>query len=490
MALIEQSDFAKGTSSRSTKLVHGGVRYLRQGNLSLVRESLRERTRLTRNAPHLVRPLPFVIPAYHWWTRPYYGLGLRLYDGLAGADRLGRSRGLSRQETLEYLPTIAPGGLCGGVVYGDAQFDDARLALHLALTAADQGAVVVNHVRCIGLRRQQGRLEGVQVRDEETGREFPVRARGVINATGIFVDMVRELDTPKLPPLVAVSSGVHLVLPAEFLPGPAALMVPKTADGRVLFAVPWQGRVIVGTTDTRRSEPEIEPRALAGERRFVLEHARRYLSKDLTETDVLSIFTGLRPLVRQNGTGGTAGWSRDHTMVVSASGLVSVTGGKWTTYRQMAEDVMDRAEKVAQMPHRPSPTRDLRLHGWAPASGATPTGHWDAYGSDAAGVRAICGGRPEWSEPLHPRLPWLAGEVVWQVKSEMARTVDDVLARRMRALLWDAAAAIEMAPRVAALLAAVLHRDENWQRSQVDTFRAMARRYVFTDPASVEPDLE
>jgi glycerol-3-phosphate dehydrogenase len=252
--------------------------------------------------------------------------------------------------------------------------------------------------------------------------------------------------------------------------------------------VPWQGRVIVGTTDTRRKGPELEPRALAEERSFVLEHARRYLGKDPTEKDVLSIFTGLRPLVRQNGTGGTAGWSRDHTIVVSESGLVSVTGGKWTTYRQMAEDVMDRAEQVAQIPHRPSPTRELRLHGWTAASG--PDGHWDAYGAQAGAVKAICAERPAWSAPLHPRLPWLAGEVIWQVRFELARTVDDVVARRMRALLWDAGAAIEMAPRVATLLAGELGRDESWQRSQVDTFGAMARRYVFTDPASVESDLQ
>ena len=258
VGLVEQSDFAKGTSSRSTKLVHGGVRYLKQGDVAMVREALRERGRLLRNAPHLVRELGFVIPIYRWFDAPFYGIGLKLYDFLAGKLGMGRTRWLNLEKTLEALPTASREGLKGGIYYADGQFDDARLVIDLAWTASLRGAKVANYVRCLGLVEEAGRVVGAKVRDEELGEEFEVRAKVVVNATGIFVDELRDGKEE----MVTVSQGAHLVLPREFLPGEQALMVPKTSDGRVLFAVPWKEVVLVGTTDTPRDEKLLEPRPL------------------------------------------------------------------------------------------------------------------------------------------------------------------------------------------------------------------------------------
>ena len=481
VALVERADFAQGTSSRSTKLVHGGVRYLKQGRLGLVREALQERGRLAHNAPHLVRDLAFVIPAYSASDRLFYGAGLKLYDALAGRLSLGRSLLLDRDETVRHLPTVETAGLAGGVLYHDGQFDDARLAICLARTAAGLGAVVVNHCPCTALlKNTAGRVTGARLRDTDdgSGDEFEVRARVVLNATGVFVDDLRRLDNPGAPGLVAVSQGVHLVLPKRFLPGEAALMVPKTADGRVLFAVPWHDRVVVGTTDTPRPHPVAEPRALAAERDFVLGHARKYLAADPGDSDVLSVFAGLRPLVRAGAHRNTAALSREHTIVVGSSGLVTITGGKWTTYRRMAEDAVNHAETIAGLPRRVCPTANLKLHGAVPAGGSS------AYGSDLAAVDALAASRPGWDERIHPALPCRRGEVIWHARHEMARTVEDVLARRSRCLLLDARASVEAAPAVAALLAQEFGRDAAWAAAQVKTYTELARGYVFTDPAS------
>ena len=487
VALFEQADFAKGTSSRSTKLVHGGVRYLRQGNVALVMEALRERGRMARNAPHLVRDLAFVIPTYAWWEGPFYGIGMKVYDGLAGRLGFGPSRHLSREETLALLPTVEPEHLTGGVIYHDGQFDDARLAVNLAQTAEANGAAMLNYCRCTGLVKERGTVAGVEIRDVETGAEFTVRARAVINATGVFVDDVRRMDDAAASQIVAVSQGIHLVLPRSFLPGETALMVPKTADGRVLFAVPWHGCVVVGTTDTARAAAELEPRALDEERDFVMKHARRYLARDPADSDVLSIFAGLRPLVRAGNAENTAALSRDHTIVVSESGLITITGGKWTTYRRMAEDAVDRAEIVAGIESRPCATAELPIHG---ATRAEICGeNLQPYGADAAALADFIASEPAWAEPLHPALPYQRGEAVWHARHEMARTVEDVLARRTRALLLNARAAIEAAPAVARLLAGELGRDAAWEQAQIASFTALARGYVFTDPASRAPSV-
>lgn len=482
VALLEQHDFAKGTSSRSTKLVHGGVRYLRQGNISLVLEALRERGRLTRNAPHLVHDLAFVIPSYKWWEGPFYGVGMKVYDQLAGKLGLKASRVLSRKETIALIPTVEPTDLTGGVIYHDGQFDDARLAINLAQTADELGAAMLNYCRCSGLVKAKGVVCGVQACDQETGEAFTIRARCVINATGVFVDDLRLKDDPSSKMIIAVSQGIHLVLPKAFLPGKTAIMVPKTADGRVLFAVPWHDCVVVGTTDTPVAGPSLEPRALDEERDFVLAHARRYLAKDPADSDVLSIFAGQRPLVKNGDSKNTAVLSRDHTILVSESGLVTITGGKWTTYRKMAEDVIDQAETIAGVEGRRCHTETLQIHGWTQAVNRQK--NLQPYGSDAVLVAELMKATPPLAQKLHKALPYQQGEVIWHVRHEMARSVEDVLARRTRALILNARASIEAAPLVARLLAAELGHDDAWVKRQISEYTTMARGYVFTDPAS------
>ena len=484
--LLEARDFAQGTSSRSTKLVHGGVRYLAQGNVGLVREALLERGRLRRNAPHLVGDLEFVVPAYAWWSGPYYGVGLKLYDVLAGRHRLGTSQLLSRAQVLERIPTLEPDQLKGGVRYFDGQFDDARLAVTLALTASDLGAVLVNHASVVGLLKRGGKIHGVQVRDDESGREHEVSARAVVNATGVFADAIRRMDAPGAPGLVTPSQGVHLVLPDAFLPGAHALMIPRTDDGRVLFVVPWHRRALVGTTDTPVPEVQAEPRPLEEEVAFLLEHAARYLTRDPRREDVLSVYAGLRPLVRTEGTGSTASLSRDHSIFESPSGLVTIVGGKWTTYRRMGEDVVDHAARVAGLPERPSTTAELRLHGAPPddqvehSAAGTPSEMLAAYGTEANQVRALAEADPELAVPMHPRLPYLMCEVAWAVRHEMARSLEDVLSRRTRALVLDARAAIECAPAVARVVAHELGRDQAWEADQVAAFTRLAGQSLLT----------
>jgi glycerol-3-phosphate dehydrogenase len=475
--LLEQSDFGKGTSSRSTKLVHGGVRYLQQGNIPLVMEALRERGRLRRNAPHLVTDQAFVVPNYVWWEAPFYGIGMRVYDALAGKYGFGSSRNLSRDETIERLPTIETEGLRGGVVYHDGQFDDARLLVDLAHTAAKQGAVLLTYARVIGLERDaDGYVTGVAAADQETGDTFRMGARVVVNATGVFTDQIRRMDDPDAHPMIRPSQGVHLVLPRPFLGGDSAIMVPHTDDGRVLFAIPWHGVVVVGTTDTPVEEATLEPLPLEEEVEFLLTHAARYLTRDPGPGDVLSCFAGLRPLVAAGESEETASLSRDHTLQVSGSGLVTITGGKWTTYRKMAEDTVDHAAIVGGLEPRDCVTKELNIHGFH--THPERFGELAAYGSDAPAVRTLLASDPALSKPLHPRLPVRAGEVVWAVREEMARTVDDVLARRTRSLVLDARAAAEAAPAVADLMARELGRDSGWASDQVDAFQQLAAGYV------------
>jgi glycerol-3-phosphate dehydrogenase len=473
--LLEAYDFAKGTSSRSTKLVHGGVRYLAQGRIGLVREALRERGLLLRNAPHLVHVLPFVVPAYDRWAIPYYGIGLKLYDLLAGRQGLGGSRAISIQELLRHAPTLEPQGLRGGLRYFDGQFDDARLAIALMRTFLDLGGVALNYVAVSGLAKEQGGIRGVVARDAETGEEFRPRGRVVVNATGVYADVIRRLDDPLTRDMIAPSQGAHLVLDRAFLPGDSAVVIPRTDDGRVLFAIPWEGRTVIGTTDTPVDRLPIEPRALPEEVDFLLAHAARFLTKDPVAGDVLSVFAGLRPLVR-TGTGQkTSEISRGQKLIVSSSGLVTITGGKWTTYRSMAVGTVDRAAQVAGLPRRPSTTATLRLHGW---TSERPDGPLAGYGSEAGDVRALCAEQPDWGKPLHPNLPICAGEVVWAARHEQARSVEDVLARRTRALLLDARVSQLIAPKVAALLAAELGFGVEWQRTQVEQYLELARSYL------------
>lgn len=479
VVLMESHDFAEGTSSRATKLVHGGVRYLAQGNLSLVREALTERAHLLRNAPHLVAPLAFVMPTYRWWERLWFGAGLRVYDLMAGRAGLGRTESLSAQETLRALPNAQRKGLTGGVRYWDGQFDDARLAVALARTAATQGALLVNHCAVTGLLHgdepeaigQGGPrpISGLEVRERFSGQTFALRARCVVNATGVWVDGVRQMDAPAtdLQPMVTPSQGVHLVVDQTFWPGPQALLVPRTQDGRVLFAVPWLGKVILGTTDTPRADAPREPSALSNEVDFILREASRYLARAPQRSDVLSVWVGLRPLVRPDAHAtSTGGISREHTVRVSPSQLVTVTGGKWTTYRAMAEDVLDVCMARGLLPRRPAGvTAGLALVGAAPTQGDRPQ-LWAApgphlYGSEAGWVADMAATQPDCARPgvsgISPRLPpnvfGLTDAMVrFAVRYEYALTVSDVLARRSRALFLDAKLASGLAPAVAELM--------------------------------------
>ena len=363
--LLEQSDFGKGTSSRSTKLVHGGVRYLQQGNISLVMEALKERGILRRNAPHLVSDLRFIVPNYDWWEAPFYGIGLKVYDLLAGKYGFGPSRLLGKQQTLSALPTIKPDGLRGGVQYYDGQFDDARLLISLAQTAADHGATLLNYMQVVRLTKQAGEfLDGAVALDLESGREHEIKAKAVINATGAFTDSVLKLDDPNAPAMLAPSQGAHIVLDKSFLPGDSAIMVPHTRDGRVMFAIPWHDHVVVGTTDIPLENVSLEPVPTNEEVDFILETASAYLHRQPTRADILSVFAGIRPLVRARGADSTALLARDHVVHVSSSGLVTLCGGKWTTYRKMAEDGIDCAATIARLDEQPCKTKTLHIHGY------------------------------------------------------------------------------------------------------------------------------
>ena len=476
VVLVESHDFAKGTSSRATKLVHGGVRYLAQGNISLVREALHERTTLLHNAPHLAQPLAFVMPSYKFWETPFYGVGLKMYDALAGKAGLGATEFLGRAEALRCLPTARPEGLKGGVKYWDGQFDDARLALALARTAAAHGALLVNYCPARELIHEGGKVAGLICEDAETGRRFEIRAACVVNATGVWVDGLRQQDGEAtgnpVRPMVAPSQGVHIVVDRDFLPSDHALMVPKTADGRVLFAVPWLGKLILGTTDSPRHDLAREPVALHEEVAFILGESARYLRRAPQAADVRSIWVGLRPLVKpQDDDGNTKAISREHTVAVGRSGLVTVTGGKWTTYRAMAEDVLQKCvEEHLLAPRAASRTSDLPVVG-APGA-AVPQRLCDAqglhsYGTEAALVASLPGADVELAPGLTEAM------VRFAARHEYARTVEDVLARRSRLLFLDARLAAALAPAVAALLQEELDADP-----QLDAFLALAQQYA------------
>ena len=471
-ALVEARDFAQATSSRSTKLIHGGVRYLASGQLHLVYEALHERAVLKRNAPHLIEPLPTILPSYRAIDIPYYGAGLTAYDLLSGSASMGRTRLLGRQGTVDRIPGIAAEGLRGGVLYYDAQFNDARLALTLARTAVDHGATVANYVRCVRLLYENGRVTGAVVADAETGTEIPVRAKVVLNATGIFVDGISRMDDSARPPLLSVSRGSHIVVRREVLGGDYALMIPKTADGRVIFAIPWQGRVVIGTTDLPAAQSVVEPGYSEGEIEYLLEHINPYLAAPIGRGDVLAIFSGLRPLVTGSASS-TSKLSREHHIDASRSGLITIAGGKWTTYRRMAEDALDFAAKQGVLPKRACVTRSVRLHAAPEMAGERTV--LAEYGSDGEAIVRLATEQPEFAELMDAALPYTLAMAVFAVRHEMARTLEDVLSRRTRALLLDATAALRAAPRVARILAAELGHDTGWAEEQQRAFAALVR---------------
>jgi len=476
--LVEQTDFAKGTSSRSTKLVHGGVRYLAQGDIQLVREASIERGLLWRNAPHLVKNQTFIIPIYTWWNRLKYTIGLKLYDWIAGRLSLGASVFISRNKAADKLPNIKTKGLVGGVLYHDGQFDDSRLAINLVQTIIEKGGVALNYMKVTGLIKDIGpHISGVTVKDVETGVTYTCKAKAVVNATGVFVDDILQLDNPTGSKSITASQGVHLVLDKRFYPANDALMIPATSDGRVLFAVPWHGKVVVGTTDTPVKEASLEPQALEKEIAFILENAANYLVEQPTRSDVLSVFAGLRPLAApQGGQQKTKEISRSHKIMVTPSRLFTILGGKWTTFRKMGEDMVDRIEKELQWPHKETATRHLPIHGAATNVNINDPLYF--YGSDTANVKALMNGHAnQW---LSNSLQIHEAQVIWAVQHEMARTVEDVLSRRTRALLLDARESIRMAEPVANIMAKELGRDEVWIREQVASYTKLAERYVLS----------
>jgi glycerol-3-phosphate dehydrogenase len=473
--LVEQSDFAKGTSSRSTKLVHGGVRYLQQGDVKLVREASVERGLLCRNAPHLVKNQTFIIPIYNFPDRVKYTVGLKLYDWISGKFSLGSSIFISRKKTLEALPGVASKGLLGGVLYHDGQFDDSRLAINLAQSIVEKGGSAINYVKVIGLLKNGIKISGAQVMDIEKSVVYNIKAKAVINATGVFVDDILHMDNPTVSKLICVSQGVHLVLDKKFYPSSHALMIPETSDGRVLFAVPWHDKVVLGTTYTPVESASLEPQALEKEISFILETASEYLTEKPTREDVLSVFAGLRPLAApKQGEQKTKEISRSHKIIISPSDLFSILGGKWTTYRKMGEDMVNQVEKQLNWKHRKAETAFLHIHGYKENI------NWDDpfyfYGSDATLLRQrINGSAQEW---ISEELKIHKKQVEWAVEKEMARTVEDVLSRRTRALFLDARESIRICPEVASIMAKALGKDEEWIKREVANFRELASQYV------------
>jgi len=477
--LLEQIDFSKGTSSRSTKLVHGGVRYLQQGDVSLVFEALKERGLMFKNAPHLVTNQSFIIPTYEWWGGPFYTVGLKVYDLMAGKLGLGPSKHLSREEATEALPTVEQQGLKGGVIYHDGQFDDSRMAITLAHTAADYGATVLNYCKVTQLLKDGELINGVIAVNQETGEEMEIKSKVVINATGVFADEVIQMDEPGKPDMITPSQGIHLILDKSFLPNTHAIMVPHTSDGRVMFAVPWHNHVVVGTTDTLIENHSLEPVALESEVDFVLETAGKYLVKQPTRADVLSVFAGLRPLAKpEGGKKATKEISRGHKILISISGLITIIGGKWTTYRRMAEDTIEKAIMLGGLPERECITRHLPVHGYRMDLDPI-TDPLAPYGLDKEEIIALSEEENNWEGWLSEKLQIRKSQVAWAVRKEWARTVEDVLARRTRALFLDARESIRIAPVVAALMAQELKKDREWEKQQLEQYTAVAKNYYF-----------
>ena len=471
--LLEKTDFAKGTSSRSTKLVHGGVRYLQNGDVSLVLEALRERGIMRKNAPHLVRDLSFIIPSYDWWSSPFYGLGLKVYDMMAGKLGLGPSTLLNKEETLSLIPNVNKKGLRGGVIYHDGQFDDARMAISLALTAESEGAVMLNYTEVYSFIKENDLIIGLEFKDRINGSKKRVFSKSIVNATGVFSDKLISLDQPRAKQLIRPSQGVHIVLDKSFLNGPQAIMVPHTSDGRVLFAVPWNEYVVVGTTDTPINETLDEPIALDEEIQFIIDNAGMYMSKKPKRSDIKSVFAGLRPLAASEGNKETTKEiSRHHKITVSTSGLINVLGGKWTTYRKIAEDTVNTVLMVSGLSERKCNTETLPIFGF------DPTTNWDDplhfYGTEAKKVEAM---DLNGNKSLSSKLFITKNQICWAIKNEMAITLEDVLARRTRCLFLDAYETEKIAPKVAEIMAFELKKEKKWVIQELKNFNLILKNY-------------
>lgn len=478
--LLEKNDFAKGTSSRTTKLVHGGVRYLAQGNIRLVREALLERGRLLQNAPHVCHTLSFVVPSYKWWQKWYYGIGLSVYDFLSGKLSLGKTKLLSKSEVLRHLPGLSKINLTGGVLYFDGQFDDSRMAINLAQTAIEQGAVVINYCGVTGFRKNGTSISGVKAKDEISGKEFEFFSKAVINATGVFADGLLQLAEGHSEKTITPSQGIHLVVEKNLFKGNAGMMIPKTDDGRVLFAIPWHDKLLLGTTDTPVEHITTEPTPLKDEIDFIINHFNRYTESIIRYKDVKSVFVGLRPLTKVipktiGSERKTAIMPRDYAINVLPSGLVHVTGGKWTTYRSMAEHTIDKAIHKGGLKFSSCNTKHLKIHGWTDEKINT---HLSAYGADANAIKQMMEEDISLSEKIHALYPYTMAEIKWFIEKEMAVTVEDILARRIRLLFLDAKAAMEAAPIVATKLASLTGNDVQWEKDQLEAFNKLAKNYL------------
>lgn len=479
--LFEGSDFAKGTSSKSTKLVHGGVRYLAQGNFGLVVEALKERGIIAKNAGHLFKNQTFIIPNYKWWQGYYYIIGMKLYDLLSKNLSLGKSKLISKKETIRNLPTLRSSELKKGVTYQDGQFDDSRLAINLAQTAIENGGTVINYMKVIDLIKTNNSISGLVVKDQETGEEIKVNSKIVINATGIFTDKILSLNDKSHKKTVVPSQGIHLVLDKAFLKSDKAIMIPKTSDGRVLFIIPWNDKVIAGTTDTLIDKPSLDPCALESEIDFILNTIDDYLIRKPERNEVLSVFAGLRPLAApKDKNAKTKEVSRSHKILVTDSKLISIVGGKWTTYRKMGEDVMNKAIDIHGLPYKKSNTRNLEIHGNIPNDTVSFKNHLYIYGSDLDAIEALQREDKGHLKRIHPNYNYTVAEVIWAVRKELARTVEDVLARRIRLLFTDARAAMEASRIVANIIAKELNKNEDWIKNQEEEFLNLAKNYILT----------
>jgi len=474
--LVEQSDFGKGTSSKSTKLIHGGVRYLQQGNLSLVMEALKERAILKRNAPHIVHDLQFIVPNYDWWEGPFYGIGLKLYDLLARKESFGDSIFLSKEETIKHLPTIEQKDLQGGILYHDGQFDDTRLLTSMMRTAENLGATLLNYTKLVDLTKTDHQITGAIIQDQQTALKSEIQAKVIINATGVYADKIRQKDKSSLTNIMKGSQGIHIVLDKDFLPGDKAIMIPHTKDGRVLFAVPWHGKLLIGTTDTPLDSYPLDSIPQKQEIDFLLNHASEYLVKNPTLKDIKSIFSGIRPLVTDGNPSNTAEISREHKIEVSDSGLVSIMGGKWTTYRKMAKDVINVASTLVSLPRVKSKTQHLKLHGYD--RDAENYGHLSIYGSDALIIQKLYTENKSYQELIHPAYSITKGQIIFSIRFEKAKTIEDLLARRTRLLFLDAVVSILVAPKIAQILATELNKGPKWLQTEIENFIKIANTYI------------
>ncbi|MBK8518160.1 MAG: glycerol-3-phosphate dehydrogenase/oxidase [Saprospiraceae bacterium] len=451
---VEKTDFSKGTSSRSTKLIHGGVRYLEQGNFSMVKHALQERWVLLNNASEATKKLSFVLPVYSWWQFFYYGLGLMLYDFLSGKFSIGKTRLMNKESVLKKIPDLHTDSLKGGIRYFDGQFDDSQICIALARTAISQGATVVNHMAAESFIYQDNKISGLNLRDTLINKPYTVHCKTTINATGVFVDKVMNKDTPHHESLVSPSQGIHIVIHKKFYMSQHAMLIPKTTDGRVLFAVPWHDQVIIGTTDSKTDLILEEPVATKEEINFVIENFNSYMTHHLTLHDIQSVYAGLRPLVKKKNITSTADLVRDHTIVVSDSGLVTITGGKWTTYRKMARDVVNRAIRTSSLHYERSQTKSLHLI--------------IKTNEDTTNQSVI----------IHPDFPYTTSDVHFAIDEEMACTLEDILARRVRLLFLDAKAAMKVAPDVCKILQTRFNHSDEWYKSELETFYLTAKKYL------------